>query len=194
MGLADPARSKPRLPGARAELRYVAELFDPDSSTAYDDEATGVFLLKELPRATHLYLGCHGRIRYDTPDNASLLLAEGEELSLARIRRLTTIPDEPTVLFVSRFYELLTTDPRQGPARALARAQQWMRTLTRTGARRYVAERPALKARRGNALLRGSEQQASGRPTRPVRQPLRSRLTRPYAGPEYWAGFVLQGC
>jgi hypothetical protein len=240
VGLADPARSKPRLPGTRAELQYAAELFGPDSSTAYDAEATSAFLLRELPRATHLYLGCHGRIRYDTPDNASLLLAEGEELSLTRIRRLTAhdtrlvvvaacvsgamnlfwqpeetpalalgfmhagaagvlatlwpIPDAPTVLFVSRFYELLTTDPRQDPARALARTQQWMRTLTRTGARRYVAERPALKARRGSGLLRGPEQQDPGRPTRPVRQPPLSRLTRPYAGPEYWAGFVLQGC
>ncbi|MFD4501431.1 hypothetical protein [Streptomyces sp. NPDC058457] len=53
--------------------------------------------------------------------------------------------------------------------------------------------RPALRAARGQGPLRAPESVTRGRG--PGRPRLRTLLGgRPYAGPEYWAGFVLQGC
>ncbi|MCX5063819.1 CHAT domain-containing protein [Streptomyces sp. NBC_00452] len=238
VGLANPSRSHPSLPAAEAELRHVVTRFPPQrSAVAYGADATGRFLLGRLPEATHLHLGCHGTMRYDSVDGASLTLADAEQLDIARIRRLAgdglrlvvvaacvsgavnvilqpeeshaltisfmhagaagvlgalwPIPDYPTALFITRFYEELTTPPGVEPAVALARTQWWMRSLTSTAARRYAAERPALAAFRGRSGLRGSVPQTAAGYRRAGLPALRKR---PFDAPEIWAAFVLNGC
>ncbi|MFE4758762.1 CHAT domain-containing protein [Streptomyces mirabilis] len=240
VGLANPSDSQPPLPGAEAELRHVVTRFpDQRSAVAYGHEATGRFLLGQLSHATHLHLGCHGTMSYDSIDGASLTLAHAEQLDIARIRRLAgdhlrlvvvaacvsgavnvilqpeeshaltigfmhagaagvlgalwPIPDLPTALFITRFYEELTGGPGVEPALALARTQRWMRTLTSTDVRRYVTERPALSTLRGRGRLRGSVEAAAERRANLTR--MRTVLRRrPFAAPEYWAAFVLNGC
>ncbi|MFJ6530585.1 CHAT domain-containing protein [Streptomyces longwoodensis] len=237
VGLANPSDSDPPLPAAEAELRHIVTCFPPHrSAVAYGTEATGRFLLGQLPQATHLHLGCHGTMRYDSVDGAHLTLADAEQLDIARIRRLAgdslrlvvvaacvsgavnvilqpeeshaltisfmhagaagvlgalwPIPDYPTALFITRFYEELTAQPDAEPALALARTQQWMRTLTLTAARRYQAERPALAAFHGHSGLRGSVSQTA----RYHRARFPALRRRPFAAPEIWAAFVLTGC
>jgi hypothetical protein len=237
VGLANPSLSDPLLPAAEAELRHIVTRFPPHrSAVAYGTEATGRFLLGRLPQATHLHLGCHGTMRYDSVDGAHLTLADAEQLDIARIRRLAgdslrlvvvaacvsgavnvilqpeeshaltisfmhagaagvlgalwPIPDYPTALFITRFYEELTAQPGAEPALALARTQQWMRTLTSTAARRYAAERPALAAFHGHSGLRGSVPQTA----RYHRAGFPALRRRPFAAPEIWAAFVLTGC
>ncbi|MFI6567446.1 CHAT domain-containing protein [Streptomyces sp. NPDC050534] len=237
VGLANPSRSHPQLPAAEAELRHIVTRFPPQrSAVAYGADATGQFLLGRLSEATHLHLGCHGTMRYDSVDGAALTLADAEQLGIARIRRLAgdglrlvvvaacvsgavnvilqpeeshaltisfmhagaagvlgalwPIPDYATALFITRFYEELTL-PGVEPAVALARTQQWMRSLTSTAARRYAAERPALAVFRGRSGLRGSVPQTAAGYRRPGFSALRKR---PFAAPEIWAAFTLNGC
>lgn len=106
---------------------------------------------------------------------------------------LWPIPDLPTALFITRFYEELTTQPATEPAVALARTQRWIRALSTGAARRYVAERPALAALEGRGRLRGVLPATAGRgmPLTPKRIFLHRR---PFSAPEYWAAFVLNGC
>ncbi|MFF7889975.1 CHAT domain-containing protein [Streptomyces sp. NPDC007916] len=241
VGLANPSHSQPPLPAAEAELRHIATRFPAEhSAVAYRGEATGRFLLGQLPHATHLHLGCHGTMRYDSVDGASLALADAEQLDIARIRRLAgdglrlvvlaacvsgavnvflqpeeshaltigfmhagaagvlgtlwSIQDFPSALFITQFYEELTAQPGVEPAVALARTQQWMRSLTVTERRQYVAQRPALAAFDGWKRLRGSSLRAAGR-RRAGLPSLRSTLCRrPFTAPEFWAAFVLNGC
>ncbi|WP_432041018.1 CHAT domain-containing protein [Streptomyces chartreusis] len=240
VGLANPRHSQPPLPGAEAELRHVATCFPAQrSAVAYGAAATSRFLLGQLPTATHLHLGCHGTMRYDSVDGAFLTLADAEQLGITRIRRLAgdglrlvvvaacvsgainvilqpeeshaltigfmhagaagvlgalwPIPDLPTTLFITRFYEQLTEGPGIEPAAALARTQQWMRTLTTDAVRHYAAERPALAALHERGRLRGAVPAATERRTRLAG--LRARWRRhPFAAPTYWAAFVLNGC
>ncbi|MEV6012609.1 CHAT domain-containing protein [Streptomyces sp. NPDC051976] len=240
VGLANPSRSQPKLPGAEMELRHLVTYYPAGrSSVAYGADATGGFLLGQLPHATHLHLGCHGTMRYDSVDGAYLTLADGEHLDLTRIRRLMgdelrlvvvaacvsgavnvilqpeeshaltigfmhagaagvlgalwPIPDVPTALFITRFYEELTQSPGAEPAIALASTQRWMRTLTSAAIHRYVAERPALTALRGLGRLRGAVPAPD--PRRAHLANMRANLRkRPFATPEYWAAFVLNGC
>ncbi|MFJ3725794.1 CHAT domain-containing protein [Streptomyces sp. NPDC090045] len=242
VGIANPRGSSPPLFGAEAELRQISTGFAPEAQdVAFGSDATGAFLTQQLPRATHLHLGCHGKMWHDGKDRAALTLADAEQLTMSRIRRLAgenlrlvvaaacesgtlelfqqpeeanglstaflhagaagvlgalwQIPDLPTALLLTRFYELLGAEPDGDPARALTEAQTWMRTLTRRAARRYLAERPLLKALQTSGTLRGAGRRARPRPTHPFRHPSAlERLRMPYAGPEYWAGFILHGC
>ncbi|MEV5143451.1 CHAT domain-containing protein [Streptomyces sp. NPDC052727] len=239
VGLANPSRSQPPLPGAEAELRHVGTSFPDDRrALAYGPEATGSFLLAQLVHATHLHLGCHGTMRYDSVDGASLTLAD-DDLDIARIRHLMgdelrlvvvaacvsgavniilqpeeshaltigfmhagaagvlgalwPIPDLPTTLFITRFYEELTNGPGTEPPVALARTQRWMRTLSPADVRRYVAERPALAALRGRGRLRALVPVRAGHRGR-LRGMLTALHRRPFASPIFWAAFVLNGC
>ncbi|MFJ9646537.1 CHAT domain-containing protein [Streptomyces sp. NPDC101206] len=242
VGIANPRGSSPPLFGAEAELRQISTGFAPEAQdVAFGPDATGAFLTQQLSRATHLHLGCHGKMWHDGKDRAALMLADAEQLAMSRIRHLAgenlrlvvaaacesgtlelfqqpeeanslstaflhagaagvlgalwQIPDLPTALLLTRFYELLGAEPDGDPARALTEAQTWMRTLTRRAARRYLAERPLLKALQTSGTLRGAGRRARPRPTHPFRPPSAlERLRMPYAGPEYWAGFVLHGC
>ncbi|MFF1518021.1 CHAT domain-containing protein [Streptomyces sp. NPDC058305] len=239
VGLANPRGSRPPLPGAEAELRHVATQFSGQSVVAYDSEATGDFLLGHLSQATHLHLGCHGTMTYDSIDGASLTLAEAEQLDMGRIRGLAgdnlrlvvvaacvsgavnvilqpeeshaltigfmhagaagvlgalwPIPDLPTTLFITRFYEELAPGTGTEPALALARTQRWMRGATSTDVRAYVAERPALDGLHGGGRLRGAVGDSAGR-RGSLRRALALPRRRPFAAPEFWAAFVLNGC
>ncbi|MER7645160.1 CHAT domain-containing protein [Streptomyces sp. NPDC126522] len=241
VGLANPSRSRPPLPAAEAELRHIASRFPVGhTAVAYRGDATGRFLLNHLPHATHLHLGCHGTMRYDSVDGASLALADGEQLDIARIRRLAgdglrlvvvaacvsgavnvflqpeeshalnigfmhagaagvlgtlwPIQDLASALFITRFYEGLTTQPGVEPAVALAQTQQWMRRLTTSEGRQYAAERPALSALHRGKRLRTSTLRAAGRRRLGVPSLKSVFSRRPFAAPEYWAAFVLNGC
>ncbi|MEW2167323.1 CHAT domain-containing protein [Streptomyces sp. NPDC007084] len=232
VGLANPSASRPPLPGAEAELRHIVTRFPGRrSAVAYGPQATGGFLLDQLPRATHLHLGCHGSMSYDSIDSASLSLADAERLDMAGIRRLAgeglrlvvvaacvsgavnvilqpeeshaltigfmhagaagvlgalwPIPDLPTTLFITRFYEELTGGSGAEPALALARTQRWMRQLTSADVRRYVGERPALAALPGRGRLRGAVQGTAPGGRRLARTRTLPRR-RPFAAAEYW--------
>ncbi|MFF3871199.1 CHAT domain-containing protein [Streptomyces sp. NPDC001978] len=242
VGIANPRGSRPPLLGAEAELKQIATGFAPElKNIAWGPEATGDFLIQHLPQATHVHLGCHGKMWHDGKDRAALTLADGEQLTISRIRRLAgenlrlvvtaacesgtvelilqpeeaiglstaflhagaagvlgalwQIPDLPTALFITKFYELLRDEPNSDPGKALTETQAWMRTLTGRAARRYLAERPLLKAAQRSGALRGTLKSTRSRPAHRVRHPSAlERLRMPYAGPEYWAGFVLYGC
>lgn len=240
VGLANPSRSQPPLLGAEVELHHIAACFpEQHRAVAYGSEATGTFLLRQLSRATHLHLGCHGSMQYDSIDGAFLMLADDEQFGIARVRRLVgddlrlvviaacvsgavnvllqpeeshaltigfmhagaagvlgalwPIPDLATALFMSYFYEQLTTEEGIEPAVALARTQHWMRTLTSAAVRQYVAQRPALAALHGRVRLRGSAPVAAGRWTNLARMRSLPRR-RPFSAPQYWAAFTLNGC
>jgi CHAT domain-containing protein/tetratricopeptide (TPR) repeat protein len=97
---------------------------------------------------------------------------------------LWPIDDSATAMLVGRFYEELTAeigaDGRGDVAAALARAQRWLRSLTREQARRWRRERGVKEL----PATRGSD---STSPLSP------SIADAPFADPYFWAGLVPYG-
>jgi CHAT domain-containing protein len=81
VGVADPAGTPP-LPGSRAELATIRDLFNPlHTSCAFGAEATRSWLLAEIPGASHVHLACHGFSKLTGQIGGSLLLAGSSQLN-----------------------------------------------------------------------------------------------------------------
>ncbi|MDQ3769495.1 MAG: CHAT domain-containing protein, partial [Actinomycetota bacterium] len=110
------------------------------------------------------------------------LLAAG---AAGAIAALWPVHDAATALLMVRLYEHL--DEGIEPPEALRRAQTWLRELT---------ERDRHAFENAHPLLRGELRRLPPRPDDPARsEPLRllPGTARPFAHPDYWAGFIAMG-
>lgn len=84
VGVADPQNSQAPLPGTRAELAAIRNLFNPGVATtcAVGSKATRSWLLQHIEQASHLHLGCHGSSTIDNASGGRLQLANGTELTM----------------------------------------------------------------------------------------------------------------
>jgi CHAT domain-containing protein len=183
----------------------------PHTVSLPHQRATRAAVLAELDTAAVIHFSCHGRAVPGDPLQSSLLLAWDEQLTLAdlltrqlqqtrlvvlsacqtalpgaelldevvslpatllqagaaaAIGSLWSVDDFATALLLGRFYALWRRGEGCSLAAALQGAQAWLRALT-------PAERDA-------AL--GFAASRSGDPD-----------PHPYAGPHWWAGFILTG-
>ncbi|MFJ8787052.1 CHAT domain-containing protein [Streptomyces sp. NPDC102476] len=219
VGLADPPGAWRPLPGAQAELRHIASLFPERSHTAFGTEATRAFLLKSLPKATHVYLGCHGEMSYRVSESAVLLLADGEKLNLTHLRQLVArdlrlvvvaacVSGTVNVLWQPEEVHALSLGFMQAGAAGVVAALWPIPDLaTALFITRFYelltcgpGEDPARALTQAQQWLRTLTRRAVRGyiAERPALQPLGiqpiPRRRRPYADPVNWAGFVLQGC
>jgi CHAT domain-containing protein len=88
---------------------------------------------------------------------------------------------------MSRFYEIVASDPNTSVASALRRAQRWLRKLGHSE-KRAAAERLEHDAE----TVRGTRT-APYRDAKPVHEEENADDDRPYADPYYWAPFVYIG-
>jgi CHAT domain-containing protein len=98
---------------------------------------------------------------------------------------LWPVHDAATALLMVRLYEYL--DEGLEPPEALRLAQRWLRELTEDDRFTYEVAHP---------LLRGELRRRPPNPDDPARgEPLTSLATtaRPFAHPDFWAGFVAVG-
>jgi CHAT domain-containing protein len=86
VGVADPAGTPP-LPGARAELATIRDLFPASSQTAcaFGADATRSWLLAQIPGASHVHLACHGFSEFTSQIGGSLLLADDSRLTVGHL-------------------------------------------------------------------------------------------------------------
>jgi CHAT domain-containing protein/tetratricopeptide (TPR) repeat protein len=174
------------------------DLIDPDrSSLALADGILTVASLREWGRldARLVTLSACESGRFEllrTPDEvlglpAGFLRAGGACV----VASLWSVDDWPTALLMSRFYELLADDEDADqvdhPAIALSKAMQWLRALDRDTERRYLDERPALRARLEATLG------IAGRTSRWLRRIMPTWQERPYDRPRIWAAFYVSG-
>lgn len=92
------------------------------------------------------------------------------------IASLWPVDDYATALLMSRFYEELVAGPER-PARALRKAQLWLRDLSANEEQQYSALRSSLADHRARPCLRGADAAGSAG----------------YQDPSAWAGFTLNG-
>ncbi|MGB9724558.1 MAG: CHAT domain-containing protein [Chloroflexia bacterium] len=103
---------------------------------------------------------------------------------------LWPVDDPSAALLMTRFYEYLFQE-REPPARALRRAQRWLRDLTNAELEGYLA--------RHQEIAEARRQAARRMPLVMIEELLLQAITtedpdaRPYARPYYWAPFVLLG-
>jgi CHAT domain-containing protein len=102
----------------------------------------------------------------------------------AVVSTLWSVDDRVTAMLIGRFYEELASaigvDDRGDVATALARAQRWLRSLTKEQVRRWRQQRGV------------QEPPMPWRSVSPASSAL-STIDRPFADPYYWAGFVAYG-
>lgn len=84
VGVADPQNSLSPLPGSRAELAAIRNLFEAcaSASCAFGAGATRSWLLQYIDRATHLHLACHGASTPGTTADSKLYLADDAGLTI----------------------------------------------------------------------------------------------------------------
>lgn len=84
VGVADPENSLPPLPGTRAELASIRDLFEPSfpAICAIGSEATRSWLLQHVEQASHLHLGCHGSSPFGDSSGGKLYLSDDTELTI----------------------------------------------------------------------------------------------------------------
>jgi CHAT domain-containing protein len=84
VGLADPESGPRSLPGSRAELTAIAEIFDYHGpvTCAFGPDATRSWLLEHVGQASHLHMGCHGASTPGTTADGKLHLAGPSTLTI----------------------------------------------------------------------------------------------------------------
>lgn len=120
------------------------------------------------------------------PDEAvsigAAFLAAGAACAIAA---LWPVHDAVTALLMVRLYEILGQE--EEPAAALRSAQRWLRDLTEADRHAFESDHPR---------LRYELRRLADRPRDPARaEPFASQpaTARPFAHPDYWAGFVALG-
>ncbi|MGP0101912.1 MAG: CHAT domain-containing protein [Solirubrobacteraceae bacterium] len=218
VAVADPTAD---LPFTRTEVGQIAGFF-ATAELAYGGEATRGWLTERVKGASSLHLACHGYGGMLDSTRNGLVLADGtmsgpelaeagptearvavasacqtavigvgdggeEAFSLGAamlaagaacaLASLWPVDDLATAMLMTTFYEELAAGAT--PVPALAKAQRWLRRLNTAGVAAFLTRYPQLRAIPSRA--RGSAS-ASGLDT-----------DRPFAHPEYWAGFVALG-
>src|SRR6266567_1320183 len=139
--LGDPHPTRQELEWAEAEASTVAKLARRaglHAQVRLQEKATRNQLIRALEQGYIVDLACHTHTDAHTPLNAALLLANKESLSLGDL--LSHEVDMATYLLVVRFIqEWLPRMDQEPPAAALARAQQWLRTVTNRDLRQWRA-------------------------------------------------------
>lgn len=83
LGVADPSPNSQPLNFARAEIYEVAQWFAKDARRLlFGEEATRAALIRATDGASHVHFACHGIFGEKEPLDSSLLLADGDRLTL----------------------------------------------------------------------------------------------------------------
>ena len=253
--LGDPRPTHQQLPWGEAEALTVAKLAGYPGRARVHEAATRAWLTESLCQGRVVATSCHGAFEGRDVLRSRLLLAGGEDLTLAEILAapdgiaglralvvsacqtavmdlrgahgevrslaagilragaqavvapLWAVDDRATYLLMVRFaQEWLPVMDEQGPARALARAQAWMRTVSNQELANWEVRGglPAAQAEpasdheavsavrgRGSRYTAGEAEQLTAGLAR--RRAADGDDVPPYADPVFWAGFVVHG-
>jgi CHAT domain-containing protein/tetratricopeptide (TPR) repeat protein len=178
---------------------WVAHLACHGTSDVFDPQATRLLLsdgdltlerLLQLPelRARLVVLSAcqsgHVEIRDISDEMLGMPLALLQAGAGTVVSTLWPIDDRVAAMLVGRLYEELadefSADGCGDLAAALARAQRWLRSLTREEARRWRQQR-------------GVREMAGQRRSVKAAVPSPRAADTPYASPHFWAGFVAYG-
>jgi CHAT domain-containing protein len=222
VGIGDPSAQDP-LPGAKAEMSEIKNLFHGATQIRYGRDATKGFFLEALPDATHIHLACHGYARQGYPLETTLHLADKATLTLEEVlvNVSLTVRLVVTAACHSGSFDILH-DPDEvlglpagllavgagGVVAALWAVDDEATALLMTRFYELLAAdgQPASALRHAQLWLRDltrRDRRAFLKEHADLRRELRRSAhfgarslvsRRPYRSAEYWAAFALFGC